>query len=372
MRAVTFLSLAATFLLPDIGIAACLHGGDERPINAALQAPGARVLLCPGAVFDIRQSIVMRADGQELATEGSPGEDRFAVIRVDAPGLATAIFSRASNLDIHHLTVDGSRPRLGRIQKGGALIEVGGPVRGVVIDHIRARDPRGWSSLHVFEGARDCAGARVTNNRIGPAGTPDSAWADGISYACRDGFVAGNRVEDASDGGIVIFGAPGSVIEDNVVTTRVNTLLGGINLVDDAPYDGDYTGVIVRNNRIHAQGGFIKVAIAIGPGVWGIPHGGPVHGATVRDNLIDGAGIGYGVAVDNARDIIVTGNRVSGPMGAISATRCDKDEAVDHRAFVRDAGSTLGVYQKDFTLGHVRYALCVNKKNAPVDRAAIE
>ena len=68
------------------------------------------------------------------------------------------------------------------------------------------RHPRQWSCLQVFQGSE---GVRVTNNLIGPAGYDENSslegtgkWADGISYAGQSGLIAGNRIEDATDGGI--------------------------------------------------------------------------------------------------------------------------------------------------------------------------
>ncbi len=254
----------------------CIKDGDLTAINAALSGPRSRALLCPGAVLQISHPILMGFPNQELSTEGSPSGDRRAVIQVAGDDQATAIRSGASKIHIHHLIIDGRRRVLGKLPEGGALI-----------DHIRSVDPRGWSALHVFEGGGMCTDARITDSVFGPAGTPDNSQADGISFACRNGLIANNLVLDASDGGIVIFGSPGTVVRDNTIMTERNVLQGGINLVDYSPYSGDYNGVIVRNNVIKAKGGFIKVAIAAGPGVWGIgKYGDTNYGATIINNRI--------------------------------------------------------------------------------------
>jgi hypothetical protein len=281
------------------------------------------------------------------------------MILVVGSDLATAISSRSSNVKVHDLIVDGARSKLGRIEKGGALIEVGGETSGVQVDHVRAFDPRGWSVLHVFEGARNCTGARITNNTLGPAGAPDGAWADGISFACRNGLISHNTVTDASDGAIVLFGAPGTLVEDNVVQTSNNQLLGGINLVDYKPFDGDFTGTTVRHNRIIADRGFIKVGIAIGPTVWGSNSGQFVTGAVVTDNVISGDRIGYGIAIDGATAITVTGNRVlSHPNGHLGP-RCIKDQMGPGHALVRNPSTTSGAFQDGFDLGPLRYSICI-------------
>lgn len=46
--------------------------------------------------------------------------------------------------------------------------------------------------------------------------------------ACADSHVHGNWVKGATDGGIVLFGSPGTVVENNTVWVGDNTQLGGI------------------------------------------------------------------------------------------------------------------------------------------------
>jgi len=341
----------------------CINGGDETAINAALTRPGSRAVLCPGAVIEILHPIVMGFADQELATQGSPRGRTRAIIRVAGDDQATAIESRASGIHLHDVIIDGQRRVRGSVAKGGALIELGGEVSGIRVDHIRSFDPRGWSALHVFEGAGNCTDARITNSVFGPAGTPNGAWADGISFACRNGLIANNLVVDASDGGIVIFGAPGTTVRHNSVITETNTLLGGINLVDYAPYGGDYSGVIVRDNVIEARGGFIKIAIAAGPAVWGIGKPGDTnHGAKVVNNRIVGAAFGYGIVAGGVSDFVFNGNRATGHRSGGMDARCDKGHAPSGSAFVRDSSDATSLYQPNFVAGNTRWSICVEPR----------
>lgn len=343
----------------------CIRDVNEQAINTALSEPGSRVFLCQGAEIAVSHPIVLKSANQELATEGSPTGSARAVIRVIGSDQSTAIESRASGVHLHHLIVDGQRRKLGRLAKGGALIELGGDAAGIRIDHIRSFDPRGWSTMHVFEGGGHCRGARITDSEFGPAGSPDGAWADGISFACRDGLIANNRVIDASDGGIVIFGAPGTIVRNNVVQTNTNTLLGGINLVDYKPFDGDYSGVIVRNNLIEAKGGFIKVAIAAGPAAWGIATARATdvnHGARVIDNRILGSAFGYGIVADGVSGFTFEGNRVQGPITGGLDSRCDADHAHSGIPFLRERGNETNLYQSDFVEGETRWSICVQPR----------
>lgn len=79
-------------------------------------------------------------------------------------------------------------------------------------------------------------------------------WADGISLSCKLSTVQNNVVTGATDGGIVIFGSPGSWIHNNTIINQGAMQLGGINMVDYLPWSGNFTGTIVENNNI--MGGF--------------------------------------------------------------------------------------------------------------------
>jgi hypothetical protein len=110
--------------------------------------------------------------------------------------------------------------------------------------------------------------ATVSNNDIatcGDSGTKSAGqglWADGISFACTNFLVKGNDVSDifpsqnfpflivfapkitgSTDGGIVIFGAPGTTVTGNTITSSSTYVgFGAINMVDGT-YDGKFTNV---------------------------------------------------------------------------------------------------------------------------------
>jgi hypothetical protein len=342
----------------------CIQGGDETAINRALATPNSNAVLCQRAVFTISHQIVLSADGQQLYTDGSPPGDGRARIQVSDPGLSTAIFSHSSNISIHHVIVDGARNRFGRAPKGGALIEVGGDVAGISLHHIRAYDPRGWSVLHVFEGSGQCNAATISDNDLGPSGRPNGEWADGISFACRNGSIERNSVIDASDGAIVLFGAPGTLVASNMIVTRTNTLLGGINLVDHKPFDGDYTGVVVRDNKIEALGGYIKVGIAAGPSVWGDHTEWTNRGAVISNNTLRGNNFGYGIAVQGVEDFTITENRAEGQFGGEKGPRCHAQTEPIGGMFVRNFQMSSGTFQSDFAPGTLTYAICIQQQRA--------
>src|SRR5262249_4804660 len=263
--------------------------------------------------FTLSNSVRFTAPAQRLYTWGFPTDDTRAVLRIGGGTLTKAIDgNNQSGIAIQNIQVDGNRPALG-YQSGEALIEIGHAGSDQTVQNIVAYATRSWSTLHIHEGRvtagiPQCQNATITDNVIGPAGTPDiNRWADGISHACGNSTVMNNVVIDATDGAIVVFGAPGSIIANNTIIAENRTLLGGINMVDFAPVSGNYTGTIVTGNVIDASGAFIKVGIAMGPDVWACPHT-INYGGTVTDNLLQGSHFGYGYAVNGVRDWTVWDN----------------------------------------------------------------
>ena len=58
----------------------------------------------------------------------------------------------------------------------------------------------------------------MQNNDIGPCGSDAfNQWADGISVACAQTVVQNNLINTPTDGGIVLFGAPGSLVQNNTI-----------------------------------------------------------------------------------------------------------------------------------------------------------
>ncbi len=119
---------------------------------------------------------------------------------------------------------------------GGANIEIGGANTDQVVEYVRSYDPRSWSCLHIAEGGLQCKNATVSlpsdtmcrlvpdantqiqNNDIGPCGSDlFQQWADGISVACANSVVRNNMVMNPTDGGIVLFGSPGTQVYNNTI-----------------------------------------------------------------------------------------------------------------------------------------------------------
>ena len=118
--------------------------------------------------------------------------------------------------------------------------------------------------------------------------------------------------------GIVLYGAPGSLVESNVVAAVSRESLGGINLVDPLPHyvmpgstnRFDYKGDIVRHNFIDALGARIHVGLPMGGPVWGPRSLGTVLvGAEISDNTMAGGAAAYGFVVNGVDQFRVWGNK---------------------------------------------------------------
>ncbi|WVW84802.1 hypothetical protein I302_106837 [Kwoniella bestiolae CBS 10118] len=215
---------------------------------------------------------------------------------------------------------------------GGGNIEFGGQNHDQVIEHVKTFDPRGWSCLHLAEGTFNCVNITVQNNDIGPCGRDYfQNWADGISLSCADSLVQNNQIVDATDGGIVVFGAPSSVIRNNTISVKTRTMLGGINMVDVLPWlpEGNFSNTLVEGNTIY--GGFatemgddnhgpnnasaiVKIGIAVGPNVWfsdGRYGTNKSTGAIIKDNVFSGA-FAFGMGVSSAKDFTISNNSFIG------------------------------------------------------------
>lgn len=314
--------------------AACVapNAIDSAPaINQALAnaGVGGTVYLCRYGVYPIKSSIRFQHANQSLFTEtfdtGNTDLSQRAWIDVSDPDLTMAVNAHdVPGSWLKWVQVWGGRDVYGA--GSGAMLDFGGSDttsangRTQEVAGCYLTEPRGWTALSVSAGNGTCTNVKIQNNDIGPAGMPGGpTWADGISYQCRNGYVTGNYIFDATDGGIVVFAAPGTLIADNTIEAISRELLGGINLVDPGPLktpagDGDFRGTRVYHNTIKASGAFIHIAIASGPYVWfPRPPGCPEavvrnDGAVIDYNTITGNYMGYGFAVDGVKNWTITNN----------------------------------------------------------------
>ena len=345
-----------TLLPPDPNT--CVPSGTQQDINARLRLPGDVAVLCAGAVFELTSPVVFSADGQQIHTEGFPTDDRRARLRLASPFAVTAVFmSDRSNGVLSHVIVDGNLPNLGPAD-GNALILAGGSASGLVIRNVKAVEARSWSIIHVHEGGDPrCANAVVENNEIGPSGS-----GGGIAFACTNSVVRNNTITDVPGAGIIIFGAPGSLVEGNVIRAETRGLVSGINMVDFGPFDGNYTGTRVHANVIDAAGAPIRIALAMGVRVWSCvdpndPTDYTLFGAIVTDNILRGARMQYGFAVDGVRDWTVTGNQDFSTHSGTPIAACKGQATSPPAGFQKYGARAQGTFQLEFVEAFLEFAV---------------
>ncbi|KDN51470.1 hypothetical protein RSAG8_00015, partial [Rhizoctonia solani AG-8 WAC10335] len=200
------------------------HGFTAKSIQQKLDelGPNSTLYLPRRSRWEVEAMISMYPF-QELATEGYPtAEQEMAWLeaREECHGHLISAFGK-SGTRIRNILLEGHREKFGHDPDGKCMIILGDVnTCNQVVDRCIIRNPRHWSCLQAFEGSTNI---RITNNFIGPAGhgagadVEDGKWADGISFSASDGLVAGNHILDATDGAIVIFGAPGSLITSNTI-----------------------------------------------------------------------------------------------------------------------------------------------------------
>ncbi|OBT38862.1 hypothetical protein VE00_10869 [Pseudogymnoascus sp. WSF 3629] len=311
-------------LLP-LALGDCISSGDQNTINNALAAGGSKTIvqLCASALIQVTGQITFTAANQEISTAGYPTGSTRATLQI-APGSTVSTIIAGGNhngVRILNIQIDGNRANTGYDHTGGANIELGGSGSGQVVSHVASKNPRGWSCLHVIgsgNAAAPCTNATIVNNDIGPCGQSgtDSAanglWADGISLDCTKSLVQDNTITGSTDGGIVIFGSPGSTITGNTIISSATYLgFGAINMVD-GEYSGSYAGVTVSNNKIVGQKMF-NLGIGIGSNVWSFNDPYMLQGpVSITGNTISGS-VSFPIAINGwTNGITVSGNSVSG------------------------------------------------------------
>lgn len=332
---------------------ACIPSGDQRAIQSALQGAGSAAVLCQGAIFELYDTIYFTAEDQKIYTQGFPTDDRRALLRVRGEQVESAIRSENGHdrVVLSHLIIDGNRPGLGSGQR--ALIELGGASRGHIVEWVRAYEPRGWSILHLSEGHDlRCRGAIARFNEFGPGGHPESGMADGISLSCAESIIEHNTIFDVTDGGIVIFQAPGTRITGNTIRADSRIMFYGISMVDYEPWGGNFEGTLVSGNTIEARGALIRRGISMGPYVGCIPPEEMTlrsRGAIVSDNLLLGDQMGYGFAISGVEDWTVTSNRDLSTHLAPTRTLTCFGEIVDVPAgFQLNPATSSGDFQAEY------------------------
>jgi hypothetical protein len=266
------------------------------------------------------------------------------------------------NIFLRNIRVDGGGSNC--TSCGGAgLIWLGGKnVSGYYIDHIKAYHAYTWTHLVIEKGGLpSCTSATITNNEIGPGNQLYAGTTDGISLQCSNSEVAYNNIHDVTDGGIVIFGAPGSTVHDNQISNQDFNTISGIAMSDIGPWStqvvtdngvycngGDYTNTRMTGNTI-TSGRFFKVGIAMGCRLDGHCAGCNNTGGYVASNLVQSTGtgkVGYSYLADGIVNWTAVGNVSTAVIGgtvALNATACNSSQPAAYPFLMHRVHAISGV-----------------------------
>jgi len=204
---------------PGEDLQAILNRGDDLPLQK-------------GAVYPIRQTLKYTKPGQKIYTAGATHFSDYAILllanpdeleMLDAHGVAGAVLER--------VIVDGNRYQLSAPHKLPKVPQAplnffgGKGAEGQILRNNIFRNTRSWSTLQLIEGGNHIL---VENNIFLGAGVDPRgngrdarelpfAWGDAISCASQNSIIRNNLIIDPTDVGIVLYGAPGSLVENNVV-----------------------------------------------------------------------------------------------------------------------------------------------------------
>jgi hypothetical protein len=294
---------------------------------------GQNLLLEKKAIYAITQTLVYKFPNQKISTQDAVYLSDYATLRIADPNLMLLIDgAMKDNIVLEKIVLDGNRYQLSTVAKteltgGGGqppMVFFGGAgANGQKVLNNVFMSTRTWSTLKVHEGAENVTveGNIFLGAGVGPRGNGREktekpfAWGDGVSCAAEKTTVRNNLIIDPTDVGIVFYGAPGSIAENNVISCISRESLGGLNMVDgflyplNEPNHFSYQGTVVRNNYIDSFGARIHMSIPMGTGVWVAGYKDKtLVGATVYGNTIAGGAAGYGLVVNGVDDFKVYDN----------------------------------------------------------------
>jgi len=326
---------------------------------------GDDLVLERGEIYDIDATLILRIEGQQVYTRNAVSIRDYATLRVIDPEMVTILNAEGiARITIKNVRFDGNRqhmkPTRGIIpsQPFISMGKNGGDdqtIKNCIITN--ARCSGGWAAIHVHEHALR---TNIQNNIIFGAGVDvlgngrsdfekPFAWGDGISVAARNSLVKNNLIIDATDEGIMVQGASGTKVLDNVIVALSREVLGGIALIAPADYclldsienTYDYRGVEVKNNLVDALGSRVHIGFPCGLDVWNLNRENKILvGAEVIKNKMTGKVGGYGFAVSGVKDFKIIKNEVDANFEEIG-DGLPNNPPDDASAFIFDASKTI-------------------------------
>ncbi|MGB0369987.1 MAG: carbohydrate binding domain-containing protein [Opitutales bacterium] len=346
------------------------------PVGTDLQSvldSGNDLLLEKGEIYDTSRTLNYKATYQRIATMDALFFGDYAMIRqnIDQGDYDTLINgNKQSYIHLDSVMVNGNKYVLGQksVQPGeaqGAMVFFS-HCEGVWVKRNILFNARTWSTCHLVEsggshshivehnyvlGAGDDprgSGKYVDQNGVGISASTKVGWSDGFSISATKVIARHNFIMDCTDVGMVLFGAPGSHVHDNLILNFSRDNHGGLNFVDDSAhrYIGtdttfgkelklyDYRNNIIEDNRIIASGCRIQIGMPMGNRIW--KRAGPAvfdfGGGVIRNNILEGDSFGYGFVMDYVKNINFYGNRSIATHSGVGRGTSDNDNSPDPAA----------------------------------------
>jgi len=355
---------------------------------------GEDLVLERGRVYNITRTLRYKKPGQKIYTENAKIPSDCATLRLADKKLMMLVFGGGvKDVVLEHVICDGNRYELSTVPKppvgGGGqppMIQFGGiGGDGATVRECVFMSTRTWSTLKFHEGA---AGCRVENCIFLGAGVDPRGngrekhevpfnWGDAISCAARDSLIRNNLIIDPTDVGVVLYGAPGTIVEDNVVAAISRESLGGINMVDPIEYYklneentlSDYRGVKVRNNLVDAFGARIHLGFPAGAVPWAPKNAGKILvGGEITGNTMAGGAGGYGFVAHGLKDWKITGNKSTASYSGLGDGISPENRPHKPTAFVYDPKTVENtVLQKEFVKCNPHIVHLLRCNHGPVD-----
>jgi hypothetical protein len=337
--------------------AAVVQPGDD--LQAVLNR-GEDLELQKGAVYELPQKLRYKKPGQKIYTKGARYPSEYATLKNVNTNLVTLVDAwSVEGASLEHVICDGNRYELSvrpypngeKVHQPGIANFGGG--EGQVVRSCVFMNARGFSNI-VFHKSK--GNQLIENNLVLGAGVDARGngreanelpfrWSDGISCAAHDSLIRNNIVLDPTDVGIVLYCAPGTVVEENVVASISRESLGGYNLVDAFDHYAldeektlfNYNGATVRNNYVDAYGARIHIAIPVGCVPWvAFWKGKTLTGGVVTGNTIAGEAAAYGIVAHGISNWKITDNKSTATYSGLMEYGTPKNPPDDPAPFLFD------------------------------------
>lgn len=330
-----------------------VNSEDELRRRLAGATPGQTVYLAQKVVVELSAPVVI-PDGVTLATcqtpEQVPTPEHYALmgrlVRASLFEGPLVRISTAGRLDM--VWVDGQQAQRG--SRLGPAINVWiadyGNIPGgqTMLTHSRLSDSSGWTQVYApgsYESRLPCANVYIGGNLL--TGYANDHYGgkhvDGMSIACENTTVEGNRIVDASDVSIVIFRCGAGCVQRSQV--RYNTILNAGNsafgaltvdpLVKGLGLNEEYFQVHIEHNVLWTgPTAHVDVAISLGTRAW--------YG------LLANVGRGPDCGAGPCPSVVLADNTTQDPQSPAEVTlRCNTPIAISGMRDVCLSGNDLAV-----------------------------